>query len=458
MSWSRLAVWAAVACLPSRLALAAETSPDFDVATTTISLAVAQCGDDCPISALFAPVVGLIRSSVAITNTSSVPLALSVSVDANGTYPSSWGAAVAACVQPPRASQDGSCPADVTVPVGGRAVLRVKVDASRGLPPGKYDANLVLSAIDASAAKPADPATSAPPPPRTKTITLTTRVRANVIWPLIIILAGVIGGRLFKQITSQDAVQLMALYGRYLRLTESPPLDASDPLAPWWNNQLETIKTQLDQSAPDMAAIQASIKQLEDTSALISSIASVRAFVNNLPSADPRRGKVWTDLQAVLAAIVRGNLDQAKTSYESAITDAFAVTAASPPVLAALSTIDPGVRARFAALDAASSSTRNLAGKARTNVISALNWISGDTSVPVEAAYSYVRPIMTLALVAVLTVYGVWQYYSGSDDVASTFGAAGISSYAILFLWGFSSQVIAYTLQTLKFEQPTIPR
>src|SRR5258708_2614130 len=137
-------------------------------------------------------------------------------------------------------------------------------------------------------------------------------------------------------------------------------------------------------------------------------------------------------------AIVQGNLDQAKTSYNNAVADAFAISAASPPVLAALSTIAPTVTESFAALEAASSTAQNFASSARSGMISVLNWISGDSSVPIEVAYSYIRPIMTLALIAVLAVYGVWQNYSGSDDVAATFGAQGIASYAIIFLWGFS--------------------
>jgi hypothetical protein len=441
----------AVSCLVLSPASAADLPPpDFDVPLTTINLSVAQCGDNCALSAWFAPEVKLTTSSVWITNKSAAPISLSVALDASGTYPPTWSKAVTACLQP-ATGQGSDCPpvvTDVSLPVNGRGVLRVKVDASQGLPPGKYEGNLLLTATDTQSGTPVRAA---------KTIKLSSRVRANVTFALLAILAGVIGGRLFKQISAQDAVQIMALYGRYVRLKEAPPLDANDPLSPWWNNQLEMIKAQLDQSTPDTAAIGTSIKKLEDTATLVHSIASIRAFVTNLPSADPRRSKVLVDLQSALSAIVQGNIDQAKVSYNTAVSDAFAVSAAAPPVLAALGTIDPTARASFAALDAASSATQTSVAKVRANIISALNWISGDASVPVEVAYSYVRPVMTLALVVVLAIYGVWQYYSGSDDVAATFGAAGISNYAIMFLWGFSSQVVTSTLQTLSFQRPATP-
>ena len=61
--------------------------------------------------------------------------------------------------------------------------------------------------------------------------------------------------------------------------------------------------------------------------------------------------------------------------------------------------------------------------------------------------------ILGIVLLAVLAVYGMWQNYAGTDDVAATFGAQGIASYAIIFLWGFSSQIVASTLQTLRFDR-----
>jgi hypothetical protein len=455
-SLMRGAVLVTIFCSLLSPATAADTPPEFDLSSSSITLSVAPCGWDCALTAWFAPDVRQTFASVSITNKSKTPIHLAVAFDASGAYPAAWESSVAACVQD-LGKAATTCSKDAhgaTLPVAGRARLRIEVDAN-GLAPGKYGGTLLITGTAAEAAPPA--AGEASPAQTTKIVALTGRVRADAALVLLAVLAGVVGGRLFKQITAQDAVQQMALYGRYLRLKNAPPLDASDPLSPWWNNQLDTIKNQLDQSAPDTTAITASLKRLEDTATLMHSISSMRAFVNNLPSSDARRPKVVAELQSALSAIVQGNLDQAKARYDSAVTDAFAVAATAPPVVAALSTIAPTVTASFAALNAAASTTQTVVSKARAGVISALNWISGDSSVPVEVAYSYVRPIMTLALVAVLAVYGMWQNYSGSDDVAATFGAQGIASYTIMFLWGFSSQVVASTLQTLKFDRPTTP-
>jgi hypothetical protein len=426
--------------------VAANPAPEFELSSPSITLSVATCGQKCGLTAWFAPEVKQTFANVSITNKSTTPLTLVVVFDASGAYPATWLPSVSACLQAPGATP-APCDPRANLPVGGRATLRIEVDASKGLPPGKYSGNLLINATAGAGEQPAQ---------TTKPIALTARVRAEAVVALLVILAGVFGGRLFKQITSQDAVQQMALYGRYLRLRESPPLDAGHPFTAWWNNELDAIKNQLDESAPDATAIAAALKKLEDTATLMHSVASIRAFVNNLPTVDPRRQKVVTELDEALAAIVSGNLDLAKIKYESARTDAFAVSATAPPVLAALGTLAPTVRAGFAALDAAASPTRDMASKARAGVISALNWISGDATVPVELAYSYVRPIMTLLLLAVLALYGMWQNYSGSDDVAATFGAQGITSYTIIFLWGFSSQIIASTLQTLKFDRSTM--
>lgn len=454
---------AVLAWLPLRPAVAADPAPEFEVSSSPITISVAPCGHDCGLTAWFAPEVKQTFANVSITNKSKTPLTLTVAFDASGAYPGEWPRSVSACLQapgaPPAPCNKEKKPADLRVEVDGRATLRIEVDASTGPPPGKYAGNLLVTAtaVEKKSQASAVDGAGEPPAKTTKSIALTVRVRAEAVVALLAILAGIIGGRLFKQITAQDAVQQMALYGRYLRLRESPPLDASHPFTAWWNNALDAIKNQLDQSAPDATVIAAAVKKLEDTATLMRSIASIRAFVNNLPTVDPRRQKVVTELDEALAAIVSSNLDLAKTKYESARADAFAVSASSPPVMAALGTLAPTVRASFASLDAAASPTRDMASKTRAGVISALNWISGDAAVPADIAYSYVRPILTLLLLAVLAVYGMWQNYSGSDDVAATFGAQGIASYAIIFLWGFSSQIIASTLQTLKFDRATTP-
>ncbi len=82
-----------------------------------------------------------------------------------------------------------------------------------------------------------------------------------------------------------------------------------------------------------------------------------------------------------------------------------------------------------------------------------LAFIAGTETPPVGVAVRFIQPIMTLLLVILLTIYGVWLVYSGETESPQTFGAQGVVAYVSLFLWGLTAQVVARTLQTLSFSR-----
>jgi multidrug efflux pump subunit AcrA (membrane-fusion protein) len=64
--------------------------------------------------------------------------------------------------------------------------------------------------------------------------------------------------------------------------------------------------------------------------------------------------------------------------------------------------------------------------------------------------YEKLRPLVHLTVLSFLAILGVYQNYATGAD-AATFGSQGISQYAMLFLWGVSSDVINKSLQAISF-------
>jgi len=83
-----------------------------------------------------------------------------------------------------------------------------------------------------------------------------------------------------------------------------------------------------------------------------------------------------------------------------------------------------------------------------------LSHLAGTGTEGVGFYYQYLRPLMHFTVLLVLVLYGVWQHYSGGAD-AATFGAQGISQYAMLFLWGVSADIVNKTLQSISFKRTT---
>ena len=83
-----------------------------------------------------------------------------------------------------------------------------------------------------------------------------------------------------------------------------------------------------------------------------------------------------------------------------------------------------------------------------------LSFLAGTGTEGVGLYYQYLRPLMHFTVLLVLVIYGVWQHYSGGAD-AATFGAQGISQYAMLFLWGVSADIVNKTLQSISFKRTT---
>lgn len=80
-----------------------------------------------------------------------------------------------------------------------------------------------------------------------------------------------------------------------------------------------------------------------------------------------------------------------------------------------------------------------------------LAFVAGTGTAGVSLYYRYLRPLMYLVVMFVLVIYGLWQNYSTGAE-AATFGAQGISQYAALFLWGVTADIVNKTLQQLSLK------
>jgi hypothetical protein len=61
----------------------------------------------------------------------------------------------------------------------------------------------------------------------------------------------------------------------------------------------------------------------------------------------------------------------------------------------------------------------------------------------------FVRPLVYLVTIIVLSFYGLWILYGGTEH--ATFGAKGYPEYIALFLWGIAAQTVSMTLADVQF-------
>jgi hypothetical protein len=91
--------------------------------------------------------------------------------------------------------------------------------------------------------------------------------------------------------------------------------------------------------------------------------------------------------------------------------------------------------------------TAKAGGKHLGWLVKVMATLSGTEMVGAQVRYWLVRPLLFLVLLVALALLGLQTLYV---NAGSTFGAAGLYDYLGLFLWGLSADVVQRTLQNLQ--------
>lgn len=293
----------------------------------------------------------------------------------------------------------------------------------RRLAPGKYVGEVPL------------PFAGSTPPYKAATFTL--NVRAGWLLPLLVIVAGVVVGRVAQLLNLPVARMQEELLGRVFRLRAR--VSALDDARVRWHfgSGLEDVARTIENAPAEteragieerLNAITSSLSMLETTSGL-----RQRIETSNRPDQATLLAQADKVIALVLGGDVTGAISELQTLRQAIDTPPAEVAAAAVAADASLPAEAAAFVRRFTAA-AEAHGRRSGSGGFRSFRLGSAEW-----------RYRYLRPAFLWALVAGVAVMGFYTLYV-NDPV---FGAQGLYDYGKCFLWGLGTDIATKTLQAL---------
>jgi hypothetical protein len=418
--------------------------PTIEIPDKNLAMSVSDCASTCWFTEWISPGTTT-RTSTLLTviNHSPVDLALSATAKLQG---SSLYKQITLTPQQP-----------VTIAPGQAGYVPIEIDRNQLLPDHYVAAAIVTAtasqlptgaAVDASGGLTVDntSVTSVP---------LTVDVRAGAVIPFIVVLMGVLAGRLSKFLGDPNRAARVALYAQYIHLKDRIQ-QLSAPLAQrHCQTRLDVIWGQVMSGNPTEDRLRQDLLNLANEIDLFGRLQDLRDEIQaTIQISAGDRTLISTELDKAAQALIADDLKNAATSLtaaQTAIESAIGqVQTPAPADLAHFAT----VRNALGKVDVAVKTQHKLKvlanSKLRMGVLHILKIISGvDTTEAVAFQFRVLRPLFFVTLVFVVALYGLWLQYSGVEH--STFGSKGFTEYVGLFLWGFGAQVVAMNFQDIQF-------
>lgn len=411
-----------------------------------VALKVSNCSWPCLLTELFAPETQGRNYAFEVKNTSPAPIDVNVKFTALGITP------VAPVFRLRRTlfgEEKGSDVLDLQdIPPNGSATMHAQIENATDLPAGTYWGTMQFLATPSSIRGVGDylvgdRATDGSFVVRNAVrtdVTANVQVRAAALWALVAVFLGVLAGRVAAVLATAGFEQKLLYYPRY-----------------------EALRGKIASLPSDVAArLEAYLKDAWD--AVLeggSATANSQAF-----SMLERQFEYAEKARDLLGEIERLGDDgsDAKSDAKSKVLDALKELAKGKPNFEVVNNSLDAARRRLhedARSSAGTAEAKEGPQESRLQpprqphcIGRLLSLLAGTGTEGVGLYYRYLRPLMHFTVLLVLVLYGVWQHYSGGAD-AATFGAQGISQYAMLFLWGVSADIVNKTLQSISFKRTT---
>jgi len=254
-------------------------------------------------------------------------------------------------------------------------------------------------------------------------------VRDGIVWPIVVLLAGIVLGRLIQSTNSPRAQAQMRLMDRFQLVAASVERITSPAIR-------ESLQDRLDQIMVDIRAMARSEADLSNQLDIILRLAAdsrkldlVEKRIQHL-----KDGELKTHLTALLAS---ARAELAKADFANAEKDLDNINNQLPG-----GTLSP-------AMEFAAPASIPVMPAKRNPLARSLSWLSGSEPLDGSFLYTYIRPFLFLLLLVLLASVGLYNSYVKN----ATFGVEGYFDYLSLFLWGLSADVAQKTLQNLSLSR-----
>lgn len=344
----------------------------------------------------------------------------------------------------------GSQPADLTFDgprlSDSRRVAWLNLHVNRsGLPPDQYKGSLRLES----------PVFGAAP----LLLPLDLKVRQGPLWPLVVILIGIMIGRISQGVNTPAAQMQDRLNPRLDRLQGAISQVLGQAAFEYLSRKLGELKDKVDAAVEPEATLTLAINTLE---ALVRSMIALQALDRDIAAlTDPALKAELTDLvRKARAALIADKPDDARTfrqqieqrliDAETAAADPGAAVArgelpapaSAPGLLVSMRSTAPAVGA-----DPVPSSTSRKPPPTPNALVRFLAMLAGTRPIAASTRDQILRPLLFLVLLAVLALLGLKTLYV---EAGGTFGSGGLYDYLGLFLWGQGAEVAQRTLQQVQ--------
>lgn len=286
---------------------------------------------------------------------------------------------------------------------------------------------------------------------KTLSVNMDLNVRYGPFWPLIVILLGIVFGRLAVNMKTWFATKQLDLLPQYYQLNykiaelislKDDIID--DPVIKSLTTDLEHLHDRIESSdaADTEESVTQDIQQLENR---VQFFVNLRNLEESVLTTNPPLEEATKD--GLITQIVNARnlgLDREK---EQEAQDAFQTAQDAYYEALQQSKAKVTVRAIITSLPGtASQKTASGWRKASRGAAHILAFLSGSRVPLAELRYWVARPLLALLLLVLLVLLGLQTLYVNS----AMFGAAGVFDYLSLLLWGFGSDITQSTLLGLK--------
>ena len=284
-------------------------------------------------------------------------------------------------------------------------------------------------------------------------INTTIAVRDAPIWALIVILAGILVGRLAQDMESPKAQKQVQLYPRYVQLHGNVASINNQDAFNYLEPQFQTLKQKIDKGEETEAILKQELNKLDVSVSFLTQLEQLENQLND-SGLDALEAKVNPQIVEARNLLIAGNLEQAQQlsqEVEERLTEAQEKDGSMGKITKDI--IQPllvGFRESRNKLieDFQFLPKPKLPGGRRWNWLAKfLAALSGIQALNAEVRYWLIRPLLWLVLLIILVLLGLQTLYV---NAGATFGVNGLYDYLGLFLWGLSADIANQGLRKLQ--------
>jgi hypothetical protein len=271
-------------------------------------------------------------------------------------------------------------------------------------------------------------------------------VRDGPLWPLVVVLLGVVLGRLSRGLSTPQAQLQGNLYPRYYRLRQEATRVRNPEAGARLDTDLAALERKISLGEADEATLTQEANQLETRIQFLAGLDELEVQLAANAQAAALAQQVLPQIREARQDALAGNIAHAQ-ELRTQVEQRLRQVQQDQPMGAARDILAGALRVVQAAAPQAQQAAPTPPGGPRWNwLANFLAFLTGSSVAQARISYWLFRPLMFLVLLVLLVLLGMQSLYV---NAGASFGVNGVYDYVGLLLWGMSADIAQRTLQNL---------